>query len=81
MSIKDIFVIILILSGGALFLVLQKYSHEQYSSNDQSKAPVAGKPAPRYRAPDFTLADLEEIDFRLSHSREDVVALMFWTTW
>ena len=81
MSIKDIFVIILILSGGALFLVLQKNSHEPYTSYDQSKTPTASKPAERYLAPDFTLADLEGNDFKLFHSRGDVVALMFWTTW
>lgn len=78
---KDKLLIILILCGGALFLVLQKHSKEYYASFEQPQSPAVGKPASRYRAPDFTLADLEGNDFKLTDSRGNVVAVMFWTTW
>ena len=81
MNMKNIILITLAISGLALFLVLQKYSKDYYSSGDQPPAPVIAKSAARYRAPDFTLTDLQANEFRLSDSRGSVVALLFWTTW
>ena len=81
MNIKNIILVILAVSGISLFLVLQKYSKDYYSSVSQPQAPVIAESAARYRAPDFTLTDLENSEFRLSDSRGSVVAMMFWTTW
>ena len=81
MNKKNIIFIILIISGGALFLVLQKYSREHYASSDQPKTPDASISTPRHSAPDFTLIDLEGNNFKLSYSRGKVIVMMFWTTW
>ena len=81
MNLKNIILTILIISGGALFLVLQKYSNNDYFSFDQPQAPAAIAPGSRYSAPDFTLTDLDKKDVQLSGSRGNVVAMIFWTTW
>ena len=81
MNIKNIILITLAISGVTLFMVLQKYSKNYNSSANQSQPPVIAQPAARYRAPDFTLTDLEENEIRLSDSRGRVVAMLFWTTW
>ena len=81
MNIKNIILITLAIFGVTLFLVLQKDSKDYNSSANQPQAPVIAQPAARYRAPDFTLTDLEENEIRLSDSRGRVVAMLFWTTW
>lgn len=81
MNIKNVVLLTLAISGGALFLVLQKYSKDYYSSFEQPGVPVIDKPAARYRAPEFTLVDLDKNEFKLSDSQGNVVAMMFWTTW
>ena len=81
MNFKNAILLTLAISGGAMFLVLQKYSKEYYSSFEQPRAPVIDQPAARYRAPDFILADLDQNEFKLSDSQGNVVAMMFWTTW
>ena len=44
-------------------------------------SPVIDKPATRYRAPDFTLIDLDNNEYKLSDAQGDVVVMTFWTTW
>ena len=81
MNVKNLILVILAVFGGGLFLFLQKYSKEYYSSFEQPRAPLIEKSAARYQAPDFILADLDKNEFQLSGSRGNVVAMMFWTTW
>jgi len=81
MNIKNVILIALAILGGALFLVLQKQSKEYDLSFEQSTSPVIDKPAVRYRAPDFTLIDLDNSEYKLSDAQGGAVVLTFWTTW
>ena len=81
MNVKNLILVILAIFGGGLFLFLQKYSKEYYSSFEQPRAPLIEQSAARYQAPDFTLVDLDDNEFQLSGARGNVVAMMFWTTW
>lgn len=81
MNVKNLILILLAIFGGGLFLFLQEYSKDYYSSFEQPRAPLIEKSAARYQAPDFTLVDLDENEFQLSGSRGNVLAMMFWTTW
>lgn len=81
MSIKNAILIVLAISSGALFLVLQKHTKDYGSSFEQSTRPVIDEPTARYRAPDFTLIDLDSSEYKLSDTRGDVVLLTFWTTY
>jgi len=81
MNFKNVILLTLAIFGGAMFLVLQKYSKDYYSSFEQPRTPVIDIPTARYRAPDFTLPDLDKNEFKLSDSQGNVVAMMFWTTW
>lgn len=81
MNIKNVILIALAIFGGALFLVLQKHSKDYDASFDQSVSPVIDKPTARYRAPDFTLIDLDNNEYTLSDAQGDVVVMTFWTTW
>lgn len=81
MNVKNIILMILAISGGALFMFLQKYSKDYYSSFEQPRAPLVEISPDRYQAPDFTLVDLNNNEFQLSEARGYVVAMMFWTTW
>ena len=81
MNVKNIVLMTLAISAGFLFFVLQKHSKNYYSSLEQSQAPVIEIAQSRYYAPDFTLTDLDKNEFKLSDSRGNVVAMMFWTTW
>lgn len=81
MNIKNVILIVLAISGGALFLVLQKHSKDYDSSFERPTSRVIDKPAARYRAPDFTLIDLDNNEYKLSDAQGDVVVMTFWTTW
>jgi len=81
MNIKNVILIALAIFGGALFLLLQKHSKEQGSSFEQPTSPVIDKPAIRYRAPDFTLIDLDDSEYKLSDAQGGAVVMTFWTTW
>lgn len=81
MNIRNVILIALAVSGGALFLVLQKYSKDYGSSFEQPMSRLMDKPAARYRAPDFTLTDLDNNEYKLSDAKGDVVLMTFWTTW
>ncbi|MBT8345816.1 MAG: redoxin domain-containing protein [Desulfofustis sp.] len=80
MNIKNIILIVLAIAGISLFLFLQKYSKNNYSSFEQPRAPVIDQPVSPSRAPNFTLVDLDKNEFKLSDARGEIVALMFWTT-
>jgi len=81
LNIKNVILIALALTGGALFLLLQKQSKEYGSSFEQSTSPVIDKQAARYRAPDFTLIDIDNNEFKLSDAQGDAVVMTFWTSW
>ena len=81
MNAKNVILITVAILGGGLFLLLQKHSNDSYSSSEQQRTTLVEQSASRYRAPDFTLEDLDKNDFQLSASRGNVVAMMFWTTW
>jgi cytochrome oxidase Cu insertion factor (SCO1/SenC/PrrC family) len=81
MNVKNVILIALALCGGALFLVLQKHSKDYDSSFEQPVSPAIDEPDTRYRAPDFTLVDLDNNEYKLSDSQGDVVVMTFWTTW
>jgi cytochrome oxidase Cu insertion factor (SCO1/SenC/PrrC family) len=81
MSIKNVFLIVLAIFGGALFLVVQKHSKDYDSSFEQTLSPVIDKPAARYRASDFALMDLGNNEYKLSDAQGNVVVMTFWTTW
>jgi len=81
MSIKNAILIVLAISSGALFLILQKHSKDYDSPFDQSISPFIDEPTAHYRAPDFTLIDLDSNEYKLSSTRGDVVLLTFWTTY
>ena len=81
MNIKNVILIALALSGGALFLTLQRHSKDFDSSFEQSISPAVDKPAARYLAPGFTLIDLDGNEYELSGALGDVVVMTFWTTW
>lgn len=81
MNIKNSTLIILIVVFAALFLVLQKYSKDNRSSEEQASARVAELATTRYLAANFTLADLNGDITQLSDYRDSVVLMLFWTTW
>ncbi|MFW2368968.1 MAG: peroxiredoxin family protein [Desulforhopalus sp.] len=81
MNFKNVILLTLAIFGGAMFLVLQKYSKDYYSSLEQPRVPVINLPTTRYLAPDFTLVDLDQNEFKLPDSQGNVVVMMFWTTW
>ena len=81
MNVKNVILIAVALCGGALFLVLQKHSKDHDSSFEQPMSPAIVEPDAGYHAPDFTLADLDNNEFKLSDSEGDVVIMTFWTTW
>ena len=81
MNIKNVILVALALLGGALFLVLQKHSKDYDASFKQPISPAIDKPTARYRAPDFTLIDLDDNEYKLSDAQGDVVVITFWTTW
>jgi hypothetical protein len=79
MNAKNLILVALALSGVSLFLVLQNYPGDSYST--QQRAPVIEDVSSRGLAPDFKLADLDHKTFQLSGSRGNVLVMMFWTTW
>ena len=81
MTKKNIFLIILLLLGALLFMVLQKYTKEFYSSMPKTEVSISDSHTARYLAADFTLADLNGTFNQLSDYRGSVVLMMFWTTW
>ena len=81
MDAKNVILIVLALLGGALFFALQRHAKDNDSSFKQASSPAIDKPAARYAAPDFTLADLDNEEHSLSDLRGTVVVMTFWTTW
>lgn len=79
MNAQNFILVIMAISGMALFLLLQNYPKD--SSSTRSRAPLIENVTSRGLAPDFTLADLDENAFQLSGSRGNVLVMMFWTTW
>jgi cytochrome oxidase Cu insertion factor (SCO1/SenC/PrrC family) len=77
---KNIILIVLAISSISLYLFLQIYPKDNFSSFEQSRAPVIDQPVSPSRAPNFTLVDLDKNEFQLSDARGKTVALMFWTT-
>jgi cytochrome oxidase Cu insertion factor (SCO1/SenC/PrrC family) len=79
MNAQNFILVVMAISGMALFLLLQNYPKD--SASTRSRAPLIENVTSRGLAPDFTLADLDENAFQLSSSRGNVLVMMFWTTW
>ena len=81
MNIKNIILIILMLTGVSLFIALQKDSKNNYSTTEDSEISINDLTAPRYLAGNFMLPDLNGTRIQLSDYKGSVVLMMFWTTW
>ncbi len=78
---KNSILIILLLLGALLFVALQKYTNEYYSSAPETEVSTPDLPVARYLAADFILPDLKGTNTQLSDYRGSAVLMMFWTTW
>ena len=79
--VKNIILIALLILGASLFVALQKYTREYYSSVEEPTLSITDFPTIRYIAPNFTLSDLNGNAAQLSDYRGSVVLILFWTTW
>jgi cytochrome oxidase Cu insertion factor (SCO1/SenC/PrrC family) len=81
MNIKNAILLALAITGGALFLAVQKHTNDDGTSFNQPMNPSMDMPAARYRAPDFTLVGLDNTEYALSDALGNVIVMTFWTTW
>jgi cytochrome oxidase Cu insertion factor (SCO1/SenC/PrrC family) len=81
LHIKNIILIILLLTGVSLFIALQKYSKNNYSTTEDTEISISDLTSPRYLAGNFMLPDLNGTRTQLSDYQGSVVLMMFWTTW